>query len=78
MPKRALVWLLLGQMKLDIRTSWVAEVTPQQPGCVDQRCKNIQTCKQGLCKKDSISGKIFAKFHAVLSGKWVMLGFHAF
>ena len=34
-----------------------------------QRCKNVRTCKQCLCKKNPISGKIFAKFYAVLFKK---------
>ena len=42
-----------------------------------QRCKNVQTCKQCLCKKNPISGKIFAKVYAVLSRKWVMSQFCA-
>ena len=37
-----------------------------------QRCKNVQTCEQCSCKKNPISGKIFAKFYAVLSRKGVM------
>ena len=43
-----------------------------------QRCKNVQTCKQCSCKKNLISGKIFAKFYAVLSRKLVMSRFCAF
>ena len=35
-------------------------------------------CQQWWCKKNPISGKIFAKFYAVLSRKWVMLRFRAF
>ena len=37
---------------------------------IDQRCKkNVQTCGQCLCKKNSMLDKIFAKFYAVLSRK---------
>ena len=43
-----------------------------------QRCKNVPTIQQCLCKKNPISGKIFAKFYAVLLRKWVMLRFHTF
>ena len=43
-----------------------------------QRCKNVRTCEQCLCKKNPISGKIFAKFYAVLSRKLVMSQFCAF
>ena len=35
----------------------------------NQRCKNVQRCKQCLCKKNLILGKIFAKFYDVLSRK---------
>ena len=34
-----------------------------------QRCKNIQACKQCLCKFFPRLGKICAKFYAVLSQK---------
>ena len=43
-----------------------------------QRCKNVPTCQQCWCKKNPILGKIFAKFYAVLSRKWVMSGCCAF
>ena len=43
-----------------------------------QSCKNVQRCKQCLCKKNPILGKIFAKCYAVLSRKWVMSRFRAF
>ena len=43
-----------------------------------QRCKNIRTCKQCLCKKVPISGKMFAKMYAVLSIKGVMSQFWTF
>ena len=37
-----------------------------------------QSCKQWLCNLFPSSGKIFAKFYAVLLRKWVMLQFCAF
>ena len=43
----------------------------------DQRWKNVQACKQRLCKFFPSLGKICAKFYAVLSRKWVMLRFCA-
>ena len=36
---------------------------------LEQRCKNVPTCQQFWLKKNPISGKIFAKFYAVLSRK---------
>ena len=35
-------------------------------------------CKQWLCKKNPFLGKIFAKFYAVLSRKWVCRDFTLF
>ena len=43
-----------------------------------QRCKNVRTCEQCLCKMFPCSGKILAKIFAVLSPKWVMLRFRTF
>ena len=45
---------------------------------VSQRCKNVWTCKQCSCKMFASSGKIGAKFYAVLLQKWVMSRFCAF
>ena len=42
-----------------------------------QRCKNVQICKQCLCKK-SYLGKTLCKIYSVLLRKWVILRFCAF
>ena len=43
-----------------------------------QRCKKVRMCEQCLCKMFPSSGKIWAKFYAALSQKWVMSRFCAF
>ena len=43
-----------------------------------QRWKNVWVCEQCLCKFFHSLGKIFNKFYAVLSQKWVILQFCAF
>ena len=44
-----------------------------------QRWKNLPICEEKkICKKNSVLGKIFAKFYTVLSRKWVISQFYAF
>ena len=43
-----------------------------------QRWKNVPVCQQCVCKFFSSSGKMCAKFYAVLLQKWVMSRFCAF
>ena len=43
--------------------------TSHRKGATRQRCKNVRTCEQYSLKMFPSSGKILAKFYAVLSQK---------